>query len=1140
MSGHLERKLNYFMNKLRRFLTIGVMAITVLATIGAYAPVNASASAGDLIKMDGLSSVYYLGSDGKRYVFPNTETYMSWYNDFSGVVTIPASELQSYPLGGNVTMRPGTKLVKITTDPSVYAVEPNGVLRKIQSEAQAAALYGSNWNKRVVDVADAFFTNYTISSALPSGSVPAGSLVKSSTGATVYYYDGSSYRAIADESAFNANRFSFSNVITVSSIATTGTAVSSAEFVNVAQNGATTGVVVTGSGLMVSLNSATPAAASVPNNGTRIPFAKYNLTAASDGAVTLNSVTITRTGLSDAAKFTKVWAEKDGVRVTSQKSISSNDQAILTFSPALTINAGQTVTIEIIASVSGAEGNAALSIASASAVSATAASITGSFPVTGNLMSFTTYSVAQVYFNGADGTKSLKVGDTKADFGSFDLSFATTSKDVIFKSITLKNTGSEELAKSTANLYLEKNGTAISGNATIDGRLATFTVNGTGLLIEKGDNVTIKVRGDVMGKENTSTSTVFTLNKIEDLSIIESNTGFGAEIVIDGTHDATLDEVTIAAGSISTTKKPTSPADTEVVIGSKGVTSLIANVRADEAITADGLKIDYTGASSTNFENAKVYVNGVLLGDFDPTGDTGTASIDSSVTFNKGDNEVKVTVDVKSTAAAGNNIKMSIVSGNFLNGMSPEYVASGNTVSSINGSPEGAKITVQGASLSVAINDGLSSGNKIVKGDKDVLLAKYNVKALYDTVRITSITLNANDAPSGTKIPDSSVGDIKLYVGGDLIDTRDFSNGATFSSMSKSIAKDAIVSVEIRGDFDTAATGTLRTAINIYGEDSRGKVVKSEGNLSVAHEITGSGSLNVAIGADTKATSTIVAKADVEQEIAQYRLTAVDASAEITELVMANASTTDVRISEYRLYDGSTLLTTDNPMVGTTTFKIASGKLIIPANSSKTLTLKAVLNPITIKDQTGKDLQVSLSGYKYISAGLEVASSSLATPAVSNTMTIRKTMPTFTLVSGVTGGQGSLQSVLTFNVSADANEDVIINKLTFTKSGSAAGQASTTRFYLYDGTTEKANNTTATGAAVSLNPASGITIGKGTSKTLVVKADTTDVAKDENFGLSLENTTTNIEWAEYFIGGDATTTGANLSGFPLSGSTMKY
>lgn len=87
------------MKKLRKLLVIGVMVLSVIAMSGlVVAPASAAASTGDLIKMSGNTSVYYLGADGKRYVFPNSTTYFSWYPDFSGVVTIPAAELQSYPL----------------------------------------------------------------------------------------------------------------------------------------------------------------------------------------------------------------------------------------------------------------------------------------------------------------------------------------------------------------------------------------------------------------------------------------------------------------------------------------------------------------------------------------------------------------------------------------------------------------------------------------------------------------------------------------------------------------------------------------------------------------------------------------------------------------------------------------------------------------------------------------------------------------------------------------------------------------------------------------------------------------------------------------------------------------------------------
>ena len=141
------------MERFKKIFAAGVIFVTVLSMSVVVAPqAGAVASAGDLIKMAGLSSVYYLAADGKRYVFPNESTYFSWYGDFSGVVTIPQAELESYPLGKNVTVRPGTKLVKITTNPKVYAVTTGGTLVAVPDEATAATLYGANWNKRIITI----------------------------------------------------------------------------------------------------------------------------------------------------------------------------------------------------------------------------------------------------------------------------------------------------------------------------------------------------------------------------------------------------------------------------------------------------------------------------------------------------------------------------------------------------------------------------------------------------------------------------------------------------------------------------------------------------------------------------------------------------------------------------------------------------------------------------------------------------------------------------------------------------------------------------------------------------------------------------------------------------------------------------
>lgn len=159
----------------KKMLTYSVAFATLLWAGGLLSiPLIANAAvAGDLIKLQcaaGASAsnpckaVYYLGSNNKRYVFPNDRVYKSWYDDYSGVKIVTGTELASYGIGGNVTYKPGSKLIKISTDPKVYAMGANGTLRWVTTGDIAAAIYGADWNKMVDDVSDVYFVNYIISS----------------------------------------------------------------------------------------------------------------------------------------------------------------------------------------------------------------------------------------------------------------------------------------------------------------------------------------------------------------------------------------------------------------------------------------------------------------------------------------------------------------------------------------------------------------------------------------------------------------------------------------------------------------------------------------------------------------------------------------------------------------------------------------------------------------------------------------------------------------------------------------------------------------------------------------------------------------------------------------------------------------
>lgn len=136
---------------------------------------------GDLLKGFLSSTVYYYARDGKRYIFPNVKTYFSWYPDFKSVKKISNNFLLEIPRGGNVNYRPGVKMVKMQTDPKVYAVDRGGTLRWVETEAAAKALYGKNWANQIEDLPEIFFLDYKIGA--PIGTASDFNPVGAATGA---------------------------------------------------------------------------------------------------------------------------------------------------------------------------------------------------------------------------------------------------------------------------------------------------------------------------------------------------------------------------------------------------------------------------------------------------------------------------------------------------------------------------------------------------------------------------------------------------------------------------------------------------------------------------------------------------------------------------------------------------------------------------------------------------------------------------------------------------------------------------------------------------------------------------------------------------------------------------------------------
>ena len=118
-----------------------------------------------VIRSSSMQLYWYSSTDRKRYVFPTLEIFRSWFpKDESQPLMqeIPDYLISKIPLGGNVTYRPGTRLLKITGSANVYAVANNGVLRRITTGEAAENIFGSDWPSILEVIPDPYVVNYSM------------------------------------------------------------------------------------------------------------------------------------------------------------------------------------------------------------------------------------------------------------------------------------------------------------------------------------------------------------------------------------------------------------------------------------------------------------------------------------------------------------------------------------------------------------------------------------------------------------------------------------------------------------------------------------------------------------------------------------------------------------------------------------------------------------------------------------------------------------------------------------------------------------------------------------------------------------------------------------------------------------------
>lgn len=751
----------------------------VLSYSVVLSPVAGAASDGDLIKGSG-SAVYYLNG-GKRYVFPNQKTYMTWYPDFSGVVTVSDSELSGYPLGGNVTYRAGTRLVKIDTVPTVYAVEPGGVLRSILSEANAAALWGSDWNKKIDDVPDSFWVNYSVGSDLDAGMYPTGSLVKEEGSATTYYIDGSDKRPIATGDAFDANMFNWSFLQTASDLSgySDGASISGAEsdLTKVAGDGS----VVTGGSVSVALSSDTPATTTYIKSQARAPFLVVTFTNASSADVVVDSMTIERGGLSIDADITSVSAYEDmitGEQIGVSKTTWSTDDQ-MTIGGDVTVPAGTVKKVYIAGTVgSGAGPGDTPKLGLVAVTLKGGATLGGSLPIWGNQMELNT-AITLAAVTASDRTSthvdnaSPKIGDTDIKVAAFRLANGSES-DVNFEKLVLRNAGNAaDSDVDKYNLIDDSDGSVLATGMQVE-KYISFDL-ATPEKIEKSKNLELRVEANEI---LNGTSNTIDLDIYRDTDVL----------VKDLTYDAYVAPSGLGTGRPSLDSDDTLP--TELVTIGSGTLKVEVDGDFDEgnvSENADGVQIaqwlftvkgepiditeleatiDYTPgtADATDFTNAAFFnaeTGVVLAGSVDPSSTYGVSSTDT-ITLGVGIHKIGLKVDLSEDFTSGETVYAHMVPATYVTAegtISGESITDSSTT--LQNSPSTTGMTIKAGSVSISMKS--QAAQTVVKGGTGVEVGVIQLDATGSGSNLTVSQLKLL-LDTTTMSPDE-LSSLKLYDG---------------------------------------------------------------------------------------------------------------------------------------------------------------------------------------------------------------------------------------------------------------------------------------------------------------------------------------------------------------------------------------
>jgi hypothetical protein len=1060
----------------KKAFTFAVAAATILATAGlsAFVPLEASAASfGDLIKGETLSTVYYYGSDGQRYSFPNENTFFSWNADFDGVVEISDEDLADITLAGNIVYRPGSRWVKITSDEKVYAVSTDGSIRWVESEEVAEGLAGSDWNMNIDDVPDVFFVDYSVGDSLIDASEGYDGMLWTDGSDDYLVWDGE-VRMVSSAGS-SANGFQDGFFLTgtgfdVDSLTAGDDLDSASDALTDAAQMVETEVFAETEMVAVSLSSDSPASGTFIQGQAIANLAAYDFTNSSSSEVVVTGVTLNRTGVSADTTLTAVylfdgWNRLSDSATVSDGVVSWNDAGGL-----FTIPAGETATVSVRSSIISTASGQTLGVS----LDPDDVTFDGSYEATGSSIASAEHTIASAtlatadFASGATGNPSAASQDAQNDLRVWEQNLTVGERELDLYLARFRNIGSADTDDvENYRLYVAgvSYGDAVA-NEDANGYV-TFDLTADPLEMNTGTHA-VKVLADVVG--GTGRTVTVGMRNAADFIAVDTDYGQPVLATVGSSTFSAMDAgaQTINEGSLTITKEPTSPSGdvtdsaSSVALASFELKAFGETIKV-ETIEAYVIFTDAVGGVATTdvtLRNGALFADGVQVGS--TAGLLGSAAGATPTSYTLGSSlqivpgspvtlEVRADIyDSESTQnlASADTLQVAI---NAPTGTYAQRMSSGGYFAAPGTDVTGNTITIAVGTLTVAENTSYAD-QTVVDPRSSYKIGSFTIAAgTTEDVNLNTFALDIGELASATDVTAASdLSNLWIEYGpADDMTTSSTKGSVTENSndwsVSYEIAAGETIYLNVYADLNSSldAADTIEAELTVSGTttDSSTSLAPSE---VIAQTITiGAGSFSEFDGSHP--TASIIA-GNQEVTAANYRFSATNDDYTIKELTTDVTSGVSSAISEVHIYDGSDLVASTVYDEGTNTRATFTGlSIAVEANTSKTLTIKYTLNEIG----TGAGAsQVNVANNLYSvkvsdsqgsetteadTNGADTTGTARFSSIGGNAMFVYKSIPTVAHVdltnSSLVNGQSS--DVYKFTVTASSQGDIALKQLKF-------------------------------------------------------------------------------------------------------------